>query len=47
MHQPRSVVREGLVTGLIGAGAVAVWFLGLAGAAADDTEGASEDRRAE
>ncbi|MCH8934594.1 MAG: hypothetical protein IIB90_02645 [Gemmatimonadetes bacterium] len=29
MHQPQSVVREGLVTGLIGAGAVAVWFLGV------------------
>ena len=27
MRQPRSVVWEGLVTGLIGAGGVAVWFL--------------------
>ena len=27
MHQPRSVVYEGLITGLIGAGAVAAWFL--------------------
>ena len=27
MHQPHSVVREGLVTGLIGAGGVAAWFL--------------------
>ena len=27
MHQPRSVVYEGLMTGLIGAGAVAAWFL--------------------
>jgi hypothetical protein len=27
MHQPRSVVYEGFMTGLIGAGAVAAWFL--------------------
>ena len=27
MHQPRSVLRDGIVTGLIGAGGVAVWFL--------------------
>ena len=27
MHQPRSVVQEGVVTGLIGAVGVAVWFL--------------------
>jgi hypothetical protein len=27
MHQPRSVIQEGVVTGLIGAVGVAVWFL--------------------
>ena len=27
MHQPRSIVRDGLVAGLIGAGGVAIWFL--------------------